>query len=68
MDWAMTTARRDEKRLNVWTWCDLYYMFNGRLHLDILQKSFETLEYDSKAYLTDEFFVRNSVRRKVVMP
>ena len=43
-------------------------MCNGRLHLDILQKSFETLEYDSKAYLIDEFFVRNSVRGKVVMP
>ena len=70
MDWAKTTARRDEKHLNVWIWCDLYYMFNGILHLDILQKSFETLEYDSKAYLTDDFFVRDSdsVEKSFFMP
>ena len=29
MDWAKTTARRDEKHLDVGIRCVLYYMFNG---------------------------------------
>ena len=29
MDWAKTTARRDEKHLSFGIWCDLYQRFYG---------------------------------------
>ena len=30
MDWAKTTARRDEKHLALGIWCSIYYRFDGK--------------------------------------
>ena len=58
MDWAETTARRDEKHVSFRTWCDLYNRFDRRLNRSTLKDmSYLTGKFNNQMW---KYAVKNS--------